>query len=123
MHKKFWIKKIVGFTVMAFAFGALLSYVVMLLWNGVLAVVVPVATISFAQAIGLLVLSKILFGGFHGKWGGGRGMQWKNELSEKWHTMSPDERDRMKEEWRNRCGTWRKPNAAMSVDQSADSDK
>jgi hypothetical protein len=123
MHKKFWIKKIIGFAILAIAFGALLSYVVMLLWNGVLAVVVPIATISFTQAIGLLVLSKILFGGFHGRCGGGRGSHWKNELTEKWHAMSPDEKDRMKEEWRNRCGTWRRPNKETMVHQEPDSTK
>jgi hypothetical protein len=123
MHKKFWIKKIIGFTILAMAFGTILSYVVMLLWNGVLATVVPVSIISFSQAIGILVLSKILFGGFHGRWGGGRGMQWRNELKEKWHTMSPEEKDRMKEEWRNRCGTWRKPNTASPANQEHDAAK
>lgn len=111
MHKKFWIKKIIGFTALAAAFGSLLSYVVMRLWNGILTEVVHVSPISFVQAIGILVLSKILFGGFHGRWGGGcPGNHFKNEMKEKWHSMSPEERERMKEEWRNKCRTWRKPN-------------
>lgn len=110
MNKKFWITKIIGFSILAIGFAALLAYVVMLLWNGVLAQVVTVSTISFYQAIGLLVLSKILFGGFpsgknHCNQCGGGG-HWKNQLKEKWHTMSPEERDQMKQEWRNRCRTW-----------------
>jgi hypothetical protein len=110
MHKKFWIKKIIGFTALAAAFGSLLSYVVMRLWNGILTEVVHVSPISFVQAIGILVLSKILFGGFHGRWGGGcPGNHFKNEMKEKWHSMSPEERERMKEEWRNKCRSWRKP--------------
>lgn len=111
MHKKFWIKKIIGFTALAAAFGSLLSYVVMRLWNGILTEVVHVSPISFVQAIGILVLSKILFGGFHGRWGGGcPGNHFKNEMKEKWHSMSPEEREKMKEEWRNKCRSWRKPN-------------
>lgn len=69
MNKKFWIKKIVGLTILAIAGIALLTWVVMLLWNGVLAEVVPVSTVTYWQALGLLVLSKILFGGFRGKGG------------------------------------------------------
>lgn len=103
MNKKFWIKKIVGFTVFAIAIGTLLSYVVMLLWNNILSTVLHISVISFPQAIGILVLSKILFGGFHGKCGGGYRQHWKNEMKEKWQHMSPEEREKMKMEWRNRC--------------------
>ncbi|MCH5688999.1 hypothetical protein LWM68_34950 [Niabella sp. W65] len=47
----------------------LFSAIVMLLWNAVLPDVLPVKPVSYWQAMGILVLSKILFGGF----GGGRG--------------------------------------------------
>jgi Ca2+/H+ antiporter, TMEM165/GDT1 family len=117
MYKKFWIKKVIGFTVMAAAFGSLLSYVVMRLWNGILTEVVHVSPISFLQAIGILVLSKILFGGFHGRWGCGPRHHWKNEMKEKWHNMSPEEREKMKEEWRNKCRTWRKPNSQPAANE------
>jgi hypothetical protein len=110
MNKHFWIKKIIGFTALAAAFGSLLSYVVMRLWNGILTEVVHVSPISFLQAIGILVLSKILFGGFHGRWGCGPRNHWKNEMKEKWHNMSPEEREKLKEDWRNKCRTWRRPN-------------
>lgn len=110
MKKHFWIKKIIGFTALAAAFGSLLSYVVMRLWNGILTEVVHVSPISFVQAIGILVLSKILFGGFHGKWGCGSRNHCHHGMKEKWHNMSPEEREKMKEEWRNKCRTWRRPN-------------
>lgn len=111
MKKHFWIKKIIGFTALAAAFGSLLSYVVMRLWNGILTEVVHVSPISFVQAIGILVLSKILFGGFHGKWGCGSRNHCHNGMKEKWHNMSPEEREKMKEEWRNKCRTWRRPHS------------
>jgi hypothetical protein len=109
MNKKFWVRKIIGFIVLAFAMTALLSYVVMLLWNNILTAVVHVTVIDFWQALGLLVLSKILFGGFKGGWGGHRGSHWKKEMQEKWHGMSPEEREKIKQEWRNRCRVWGKP--------------
>ena len=107
MHKKFWIKKIIGFTMIAIACLALLAWVVMLLWNGVLAEVVQVSTVTYWQALGLLVLSKILFGGFRGK-GGDYKKRWKEKMEEKLAGLSEEEREKIKEEWRNRCNMWKR---------------
>lgn len=114
MKKKFWVKKIIGFIVFAFAATALLSFIVMSLWNNILAVVLHVSLISFWQALGILVLSKILFGGFRGGWGG-RGTAWKKEMQEKWHTMTPEDREKIKQEWRNRCRVWKKPDMEQNA--------
>ncbi len=46
-------------------FIVLLSFVVFLLWNWLMPVIFGLRTISIFQAFGLLVLSKILFLGFH----------------------------------------------------------
>ena len=90
------------------------GFVVMSLWNAILPGVLGVKAISFFQALGILLLSKILFGGF-GRGGFGRGHEWKQQMKEKWSTMSPEEREKFKAEWKNRCGMrWRpqQPNAA-----------
>jgi hypothetical protein len=39
------------------------------LWNGVLTEVVGVKTVTYWQALGILVLARILFGGFPGRHG------------------------------------------------------
>jgi len=119
MNKRFWVKKIIGIIICVIAVGALLGYVVMSLWNNVLAVVVNVSTISFWQAIGLLVLSKIFFGGFRGGWRGHRGGHWRKEWQEKWEArmqdMTPEEREKIKQEWRSRCRVWgKKDNDTMA---------
>ena len=107
--KKFWMKKIIGFIVLAVAVTALLGYVVMSLWNCVLVAVLHVSLITFWQALGILILSKILFGGFKGRWGGGpRNSRWGKEMREKWQTMTPEEREKLKQEWRNRCHSWKR---------------
>jgi hypothetical protein len=39
-------------------------------------------------------------------------------MKEKWQNMSPEEKEKMKEEWRNKCRTWRRPhNEPQSSEQ------
>ncbi len=82
----------------------LFSLFVWLLWNAVLPAAVPaIKTISYWQAMGIFALSKILFG-FNKGWGGNR-RQWKEKMEQKWNAMTPEEREKFKSEWRNRCGS------------------
>lgn len=100
------VLKFVAFFIAAILlFGAL----VMFLWNAILPAVLGVSTITFWQALGILVLSKILFGSF-GRRGGGwnRGShQWKKGMQDKWGNMTAEEREKFKAEWKNRCGRGR----------------
>lgn len=117
--KKFWLKKIVFFIVL-FALAVLLfGGIVMCLWNALLPEILGVKAITFVQALGILLLSKILFGGFGGKRWGGRGREWKEKMKEKWETMTPEEREKFKSEWKNRCSHWgrnRKPADDMAAE-------
>ena len=107
--KRFWIKRAIGFILLALAAIALLSYVVMSLWNCILVVVLGVKIISFWQATGILVLSKILFGGFKKGFGGHQGhSEWKEKMRYKCEKMSPEEKEHFKQEWRNKCSMWGK---------------
>ncbi|MBS1627950.1 MAG: hypothetical protein JSR09_04270 [Bacteroidetes bacterium] len=108
-NKKFWAKKIIGITICAITIAALLSWVVMFLWNEVLVTVIGVKLISFWQAVGLLVLSKILFGGFSRGFGRHR-RKWNFEMKEKWQHMSVEEKEKFKQEWRNKCSMWSNDN-------------
>lgn len=102
--KKFWMKKGLMIATIAIAATLFFTWAVMALWNAILPVVLGVKAISFLQALGILVLSKILFGGFRGGWRGGRAHEWKHQMKDKWDTMTPEEKDRFKSEWKNRCG-------------------
>ncbi len=102
--KKFWIKKglmFLGiFIIAVLGFG----FLVMALWNAILPAVLGVKTITFLQALGILVLSKILFGGFKGRGGGRhRGGKWM-EMKQKFSGMTPEDREKFKAEWKTRCG-------------------
>lgn len=83
-------------------FISLFTWIVMLLWNNVLAQVVHVGQVTFFQAMGILVLSKILFGGFGMR---GRGRNWRSRMREKYDRMSPEEKEKFREKM-NRCGRW-----------------
>jgi hypothetical protein len=117
-NKGFWFKKIIGITFCVLAVGALLSWVVMQLWNHVLVTAVTgIHIINFWEALGLLILSKILFGGFRKGWGGGR-HKWNNEMKEKWQHMTPEEREKFKQEWRNKCGMWGRSRFSQTASQA-----
>lgn len=82
-----------------FVFGS----IIMLLWNNVLTPVLHVSTITFWQGLGILLLSKILFGGFKGR-GGWRNYYWKQKMM--WNNMTPEQKEKLKEEWRTRSHRW-----------------
>jgi hypothetical protein len=98
-------RKVFFFILIAIVAVLFFSTVVMLLWNNILAEVLNISTITFGQALGILILSKILFGGWRGGWGGGR-HHWKNRMQQKWSSMTPAEREKFKEQWQKRCGPW-----------------
>src|SRR3954466_1426862 len=87
----------------------LLSAVVMLLWNAILPPLLHVGNISYGQSIGLLVLCRILFGGF--RFGGPprRPFGPSNHLREKWMKMSDEEKAQFRNEWQKRCRPGQQP--------------
>ncbi|HVZ97964.1 MAG TPA: hypothetical protein VG847_13875 [Chitinophagaceae bacterium] len=103
--KKFWFRRAILFFFIFIAAVLVFGTVVMLLWNAILPAVLGVKAITFYQALGILVLSKILFGGF----AKGRGWHaqrhaWKEKWRAKWEGMTPEEREKFRAEWRKRCG-------------------
>jgi hypothetical protein len=65
------------------------------LWNWLMPSIFGLHTITFWQAIGLFLLSKLIFGGFHGHRGGGRN-HWKERMKERWDSMTPEEREKFR---------------------------
>ena len=78
-----------------------LGFIVKVLWNGLVPPIFGWNTITFWQALGLLLLSKILFGGFHRHGGRDRG-RWKQRMKDRWEQMTPEERDKFRNGMR--CG-------------------
>jgi hypothetical protein len=121
MKRSFWFRRIAGFILIAVAAILLFSFIVMSLWNNILTAVISVPAITFGQALGILVLSKILFGGFRGGGGWrGRGGRWGQEMKDKWQKMTPEEQEKFKYEWRSRCSRWGKPSNAAPGQESTE---
>lgn len=70
--KRFVKGAVKGFVILILiaVFILLFGYVFMWLWNWLMPELFGLTTIAYWQAIGLLVMAKLLFGGFEGKGGG-----------------------------------------------------
>ena len=107
-----WVGKCVAFVVAVLALVAVLSYVVMRLWNALIPDLFHGPLLGFWQAAGLLVLCKILFGGLRGRHGhwrehhGWRREMWRQKWREKWERMTPEERERLRGRYRNKWCGW-----------------
>jgi hypothetical protein len=66
----------------------------MWLWNWLMPVLFGLHAINFWQALGIVVLSKILFGSFRG--GHGFKGDWRARLIRRWEDMTPEERERFR---------------------------
>jgi hypothetical protein len=104
--KRFVLSKIIKIVILAplFIFG--IGYITMELWNCLVPELFHGPLIDFWQAIGLLILSKILFGGFKGRGGcccgHGHG-SWKERMKNKWDNLSEDERKSLKNRFFSKC--------------------
>jgi hypothetical protein len=91
---------VVALTVTCAVFGLAVSA----LWNVLMPEVFGLHTIGFWQALGLLALSWILFGGFGMLRGRPRFSNVRNRrMMEHWARMSPEEREKFAQEFRRRC--------------------
>ena len=99
MRGRHWVWKglaFAGFVVIALA---VLSWVVMLLWNALLPGLFGLRPLHYLQAAGLLVLSRILLGGLRGHHGPWRHRGWR----ERWQSLTPEERERLREKYGRHC--------------------
>ena len=109
--KKFWILKGIKmgllFILAIIAFG----FVVMYLWNWLVPTLFNGPIVNFYQALGILVLSKILFGGFkkgghcnchRGGWKG----HLRDKIESKMSNMTAEEKEKFKKRFGNRCNMW-----------------
>jgi hypothetical protein len=101
---------ILGMAIFAWIGGEL----VMHLWNWLAPALFGFRTITFWQALGLLALCRILFGGFGLSGGGNRNLRRRMEgriaervrerMDERWEQMTPEERERFRQGLHDRSG-------------------
>src|SRR5215467_8680893 len=95
--KERWI--LIGFKVALFLTIAIAGFgqAVLHLWNWLMPSLFGLHAITFWQAVGLLALSWILFGGWRGF--GGRPVdksRWRRRMMERWDQMTPEEREKFR---------------------------
>lgn len=83
-------------------FTAIGGGLVMKLWNWLLPALFGWRQITFWQALGLLALCRILFGGFGGRGFSRSGV--RRRMAERWEHMTPEERERFRQGMRGRWG-------------------
>ena len=105
--RKFWILKVIMIGIVAVLF---FGFAVMLLWNWLVPALFGGPLLTFWQALGLLILSKILFSGIGRRGHPGRHGPhepfWKKRLKDKWERMSPEQREKFKARFKHRCDKW-----------------
>jgi hypothetical protein len=104
-RKWIWIAPlaILGMVLFAYLGGEM----VMLLWNWLLPPLFGWRTLTFWQALGLLALCRILFGGWGGSGGGKGHMRHRmrermaermgERMRERWEKMTPEEREKFRQ--------------------------
>ncbi len=103
--RRHWIGKVfVGLLLGAVVLVGV-TWLVMSLWNWLVPAVFGWKTIDFLQAMGLLVLTRLLvgfrgFGGWHRHHHG----HWRGRMHERWANMTPEEREKFRDGMRGRCG-------------------
>jgi hypothetical protein len=90
-----WVKRGLKIGLIAVVAAAVFGFVVMSLWNWLAPSVFGLHTISFWQALGILILSKLLFGGFRGR--PGYSGHWRRRMSDRWERMTPEEREKFRQ--------------------------
>jgi hypothetical protein len=100
--RRHWVLRAFKFLVLAALAVTVFSFVVMSLWNWLMPAIFGSRLITFWQALGLLVLARVLFGRLGG--GPGRGMHWRHRMRDRWSQMTPEEREKFVAGVQGHCG-------------------
>ncbi|MBB3186617.1 hypothetical protein [Microbacter margulisiae] len=97
-RRKIWIFPLVLVVVAA------VILVTMLLWNALLPGLFKAPLITYWQAAGLLLLSRLLLGGFHHFHD--HAHSHKNRFRERWEHLNPEEREEAFRKWEKLHAVW-----------------
>jgi hypothetical protein len=98
--RRHWMRRALKFLVFAVLAAMVLSVVIMSLWNWLMPAIFGSRLITVWQALGLLVLARVLFGRLGGRQGR---MHWRQRMMGRWQQMTPEEREKFAEGMRGHC--------------------
>lgn len=102
-----WIKKAPVAIVIGAGVFAAASAVTEFLWNKAVVPAAHANPIDYWQAVGILAISKLLFGGFRGRGRGPMGRMWKHRMRARWESMTPEEKEQFKARMQGCHGSWK----------------
>ena len=108
-----WALRLFGVALFVMIVAAGFGQAVRQLWNWLMPNLFGLHSITYWQALGLLCLCWILFGGLRG-WPG-RGLHSRHRMRGRWEQMTPEQREKFRQGMRHRCGSAEPPAAAPSV--------
>jgi hypothetical protein len=116
------VGKIAAFGLLAITGIFVVGFITMQLWNWLVPVLFKGPLITIWQALGLLLLSKLLFWGF-----GGKGHHydrkrayWRTQCREKFSSMTPEERELVKQKMKEKWCSWQEKRSASTGASSND---
>lgn len=107
MDRKFWLLRSLRFFLFAALFITAAVFITQYLWNWLVPELFNGPAIGLAQTFGLLLLSRILFGGFGGGRRAGWAQQrraWQQRMAGRMEHLSPEEREKFRAQMQQRCG-------------------
>jgi hypothetical protein len=99
-----WPMKAARIVPIVLAVGLVLGLIVMALWNALVPDLFHGPVVTYWQALGLLLLSRLLFFGGPGGRPGWRRDEARRRMQERWASMSPEDREKIRGRMRGRCG-------------------
>ena len=108
MERKFWLLRGLRFCFFAVLFITVAGFTTQALWNWLMPALFRLPAITLGQTFGLLLLSRILLGGFRG--GGRPGgwtrkrREWQQRIAGRMEYLSPEAREKFRQQMRSRCG-------------------
>lgn len=101
------IAKGIGLGVLMVAMFFVLVFVFQYIWNMTIPAVFGLREISYTQAVGLLIISRMLIGGFGFRWANsGKQKFWRERVKMKMRNMSEEEREEFKRRLSQKCKEW-----------------
>ena len=123
MNRQFWLLRGLRFVIFAALFIAVAVFATQALWNWLMPQLFHLPAIGLAQTLGLLLLSRILFGGFRGGRPGGwarRRKEWQQRMAGRMEHLSPEAREKFRQQMQTRCGMgWGRRPAPTPTDTTA----
>lgn len=107
MNRSFWLLRGLKFVLFAALFVAAAGYLTMSLWNWLVPELFAGPVINFWQTLGLLLLSRILFGGWgrggrSGAWARRRRL-WKQKMEARMADLTPEEQEKFRQKMQHSC--------------------